>query len=104
MVDAVVATKLVVVANVAVKLVVDATVADKLVTVVVASVEVPVTPSVPATVWLPNTVEVPTYDDDAYELTENTLRNLLANVPNERTPVVVGNISAARLSVLKNDD
>ena len=69
-----------------------------------ASVETPVTPSVPPIDSLPVTVEVPTIEDVAYELTAKTLRNLLANVPSERVPVVVGKISAARLSVLKNED
>jgi hypothetical protein len=114
-VDALVAKSVpVVVLLVVIKLVIDPVVLLRLVIVpvaavreeivVVASVEVPVTPNVPATVSLPNTVEVPTYDEVAYELTAKTLRKRLANVPSERVPVVVGKMSADRLTVLKNDD
>ena len=58
------------------------------------------TPSVPPIVSLPYTVDVPTYDEVAYELTAKTLRNLLAKVPRERVAVVVGRISAKVLIVL----
>jgi hypothetical protein len=98
----------------AVKLVVEALVETNLeivpdatkrsVIVVVANVEIPVTPNVPPTVSLPYTVEVPTNEDVANELTVNILRNLLVKVPSDRAPDDDGIMSARRLIVLKNVD
>jgi hypothetical protein len=99
-----VVVKLTIDASVLLRLVIVPVAAVRLEIVVVARVEVPVTPNVPAIVSLPNTVEVPTYDEVAYELTVKILRKRLAKVPSERVPVVVGSISADRLTVLKNDD
>jgi hypothetical protein len=67
------------------------------------TVVVPVTDRVPPIVSLPKIVEVPIYDEVAYRLVAvmlipNMSRNLVAYVPREYVPAVVGSILAARFN------